>query len=127
MDHYNPLIPPDPEVWLSMDEVDRLHLVMEYHGITDTDLPNEKLHTTIQTIVENQVAMREETPVAATLKRLQHDGLNRHEAIHAVGRVFLYILWEFRQSRGRKPSTERYYGILSRLTVEGWDNTTDRE
>jgi hypothetical protein len=38
-------------------------------------------------IVENQVALGEAYPVQSVLLRLMEEGLDRHDAIHAIGSV----------------------------------------
>ncbi len=50
------------------------------------DLPDLNIHATVHQIVENQLA--ENFPdVVEALDRLMHQGLNRHEAIHAIASV----------------------------------------
>lgn len=59
--------------------------MLAYHERMRVQLPNAMLHATLHTIVENPNAMGDETVVKDTLKRLQREGLDRHEAVHAVG------------------------------------------
>ena len=78
---------PDPENWLLLDESDRIDLILQYHRRTGEKIPNARMHALIHQIVENQAAMGDETPVAKVLKRLQGEGLDRHDALHAIGYV----------------------------------------
>ena len=70
--------------WLELDESERIELVAAYHRRRKIRLPNAQLHAVIHVVVENQVALGEDVVVNA-LARLQAEGLNRHEALHAIG------------------------------------------
>src|ERR1700722_19602758 len=84
---YDPLTPPDPEEWQLMDEQERLQLVQDFHRRARIHLPNAEAHAVIHVIVESQIALDDETPVKRTVQRLMSEGLDRHDAIHAVGLV----------------------------------------
>ncbi len=86
MGEYDPERGPDPEWWLSLDESERMNLV-QGSPRNDEELPGSRLHAAIHLVVENQIAMGDKTPVAATLERLLAEGLGRHDAIHAIGSV----------------------------------------
>ena len=73
----------DPEWWLSLDEQEQISLVLEHHRATGVQLPNAKIHAVTHVVVENQVLLGGETPVAAALDRLMQEGLSRHDAVHA--------------------------------------------
>ena len=53
----------------------------------------DTVHFILHVIVENQLAMNVE-PVPATVSRLTRQGLNRHEAIHAIGAIISGDLFE---------------------------------
>ena len=74
MDSYDALQQPEPAAWLALDEAERMSLVIESHEQSSEEVPEPTLHAVIHTIVENQVALGDETPVAATLERLQREG-----------------------------------------------------
>jgi hypothetical protein len=82
---YDPLQAPEPEEWLSLDESERIRLAAEYHRRARIRLPNRKVHAVFHVIAENQIATGDEIPVRRTLVRLMEEGLDRHEAIHAIG------------------------------------------
>jgi hypothetical protein len=96
MDAYNPDTSPTPTDWLRTDEGDRIELVSAYHRRKKIKLPNTQLHAVIHVVVENQLALGEET-VVKTLSRLQGEGLSRHDAIHAIGSVLAENLYELMQ------------------------------
>ncbi|WP_051380503.1 hypothetical protein [Bradyrhizobium sp. WSM1743] len=59
---------------------------MAYHRRAGIRLPRDKAHAIFHVIVENQIA-DPELPVRSTAQRLMSEGLDRHEAIHAIGLV----------------------------------------
>ena len=69
---YDPLIEPDLEEWQSLDEWTQIDLVREFHRRAEVDLPNEKIHAVLHVVVENQIALGDEVPTAATVQRLLH-------------------------------------------------------
>ncbi len=77
----------DPEAWQAIDESERIELVRQYRRSNRIGLPNENLHAAIHAIVENQVALGDTFPVRPVLLRLMDEGLDRHEAVYAIGSV----------------------------------------
>jgi hypothetical protein len=77
------------DAWLALDESERIQLVRRYHRRHRIRLPNETIHAAVHVIVENQVAFGDAFPAKAALLRLMKEGLDRHEAIHAIGSVLL--------------------------------------
>lgn len=122
MDAYDPLRPPPIADWIELDESERLDLVRAYHEKQGDDLPNLDIHAVAHVIVENQVLLADETPVAAVMERLMQEGLDRHEAIHAIGYVFMGTLHETAQDDREADLTSAYYRELTQLTAEKWLN-----
>ncbi|MDH3664717.1 MAG: DUF1841 family protein [Alphaproteobacteria bacterium] len=120
MDAYDPLRPPSIADWTELDESERLDLVLAYHRRQGDDLPNPDVHAVAHVIVENQVALADETPVAAVMERLMQEGLDRHDAIHAVGSVLMGALHEAAQDDRETDLTSAYYRELMQLTAEKW-------
>ena len=121
MKHYDPLKPPDPEQWRSIDEQAQIQIVHDYHRRARIRLPNAKLHAVVHVIVENQIVLGDETPVRRTVQRLISEGLDRHESIHAVGSVLAGYVNEL--LRGPDPDAEpisSYYVALEHLTATEW-------
>lgn len=126
---YDPLIEPDPRQWLIMAEQQRLDLVVAYHRRALLDEPRQEVHATIHVIVENQIA-DDTLPVRQIAERLMSEGLDRHEAVHAIGSVLAGHLNDMiRKARSEsEPSEtssdldqhEAYFAELESLTAEEW-------
>ena len=120
---YDPLNVPDPDDWLSIDEHERIGLVTAYHKDAGMELPNEQVHAVVHVVVENQIAMGDETAAQATLERLVHEGLDRHEAIHAIGSVLVEFMQEVLGDDAPQEVNERYDEELKKLTAAEWLKT----
>ena len=123
MKSYDPLTPPEPEEWLSMDEQARLDVVEDFHRRARISLPNARVHAVLHAIVENQIALGDEIPVHRTVQRLMLEGLDRHESIHAVGSVLLNHLSDLLSSPEVEPDVDSnapYYAALDQLTAKDW-------
>jgi len=118
---YNPDRAPDPKTWLSLDEGDRIELVRAYHRRARIRVPNMMLHTAVHATVETQIALGDELPVKGKLETLVKDGLDRHEAVHAIGSVLAEHMYNISKERllGKDPN-ERYFEVLESLTAESW-------
>jgi hypothetical protein len=126
---YDPLTEPEPQQWLAMDEEERIDLVLAYHRRESIGPPSEKAHAVFHAIVENQIA-DDELPVRRTVQRLMSEGLDRHDAIHAIGSVLAGHLNDLmRETRSDSRSGENksdqdpskaYFAQLEGLTAEGW-------
>ena len=104
IDRYDPLKAPDAAEWVALDEAERLELVIDYHKRARVDLPNLPVHASMHVAVENQVALGDETPVREKVRQLVAQGLNRHDAIHAVASVLIKLPLrgdDWRSVRGR--------------------------
>ena len=118
---YDPLEAPEPEEWLAIDEGERIHLAQSYHRRARVRLPNEKVHAVVHVVVENQIALGDETPVQRTVQRLMAEGLDRHEAIHAVASLLAEFMHDLVNNPGsRTGSNQAYVAALQRLTAEAW-------
>jgi hypothetical protein len=117
---YDPLIAPDPRVWLDMGEDAQIRSVRDYHMTHAPERLKEDLHAAFHVMIENQLAV-EEKPVQATLARLMNEGLDRHEAIHAMSAVLMEHMYDIvhRGSTGDK-TKEMYYQDLSHLVASEW-------
>jgi len=121
MERYNPNETPNPEEWLELSEFERIDLVEEFHEKSDDSLNlkdnQAKLHASVHVTVENQIAQGLE-PVLETIDRLIREGLDRHDAVHAVGAVVAENI--FAMMRGKQSSwNEKSYGKrLRKLTAK---------
>ena len=107
--------------WLALDESERIEIVAAYHRHKQIRLPDAQLHAVIHVVVENQIALGEEV-VVNTLARLQTEGLNRHEALHAIGSVLVDDLYELMRESAAGPNQAygRYLDRLGALTSGNW-------
>jgi hypothetical protein len=123
MARYDPLIPPDPEQWSALEEQEQIDLVADYHRHARLRAPNPKVHAVIHVVVERQFALGDETPVRRTVQRLMSEGLDRHEAIHAVGSVLaghIHDLVRRGEVKADEDPNTAYYAALAALTAEEW-------
>ena len=121
MNSYDPDSATIGDDWLTVDEGERIELVASYHRRKKIRLPNAQLHAVIHVVVENQLALGEET-VVKTLHRLQAEGLGRHDAVHAIGSVLAADLYELmREGSGSTGDAyARYLERLEQLTAKEW-------
>lgn len=131
MEVYDPSRPPDPTQWLALTESERLELVQNSHADASQELENHdsgealsrnRLHATIHVVVETQLAERL-NPVCQTLTRLMNEGLDRHDAIHAIGGELAgYLFDALRGGTGAAAEkfTDLYYDRLRKLTAAAW-------
>ena len=123
IDKYDPLKAPDPEEWLALDEMQRLDLVEDYHRRARVRLPNAGGHAALHAAVENQIALGDEIPVQRTTQRLIAEGLDRHEAIHAIASVLAGHMWNLTRQPQLAADDDPnipYYAELERLTAKSW-------
>jgi hypothetical protein len=113
--------PLDHEGWLRIDEAARAELVLRYHRKKKVRLPNLQLHATMHVVVENQVAMREEIPVHRTLERLMAEGLDRHDAVHAIGSVLArHLFAAMKHGLQAEDPNVAYWAELEKLSASNW-------
>ena len=112
---------PDPDAWLELDETERIDLVIEYHRRTGVQLESPEPHAIAHVVVENQVALGEATPVPETLDRLMGEGLGRHDAVHAIGSIFMNIASDaFHKRDDGGDVNAKYNRELAALTAASW-------
>ncbi len=118
---YDPESEPPAQAWLRLDEAERIELVRRYHRRAGEKVPRLRVHSTLHATVETQLAMGI-PPVRSALTRLMEEGLDRHDAIHAIASV---LVWEMTKAvRGEsegKDVNEEYARELGQLTKRnGW-------
>ena len=124
MKRYDPATAPDQDKWLALEESKRLELVSAHHRRTHTTLPNVQLHAAVHVVVENQLAKRIDL-VRDTLDRLRAEGLDRHDAIHAISSVLIEHMWGLLRKGAKTPDAhEPYFQALRALTASGWRKGT---
>ena len=70
MDFYNPSKNIEPDVWLALDEAERLGLIEEYVLNEEDEIDDSifSIHATAHCVVENQLALKEKETVEALCK-----------------------------------------------------------
>jgi hypothetical protein len=117
---YDPNIAPDPQVWLALDEKLRISLVEKYHRDARIKLPNLATHAAFHSIVENQIAENLESVVRA-MARLTAEGLDRHDAVHAIGSVLAVHMHDLLKSEANAENSQAIYNAaVERLTAKAW-------
>ena len=123
MRQYDPQIAPIPEDWLALDEDERISLVKAWHLKARVKLPNANVHAVFHVMVENKLAQRE-TRVQEALTRLQREGLDRHDAIHAIASVLAeHVHAIMATGRPDENHNAAYYRRIEELTAESWLNS----
>ena len=120
MQKYDPMLKPDADRWEALDDDERISVVMEYHQEAGIQLPDEYAHALLHVVVENQIALAEETPVEAVLCRLVDENLDRHDAIHAIASILVNHMHELMYGEDSALDSDDYYAELEKLTAEKW-------
>jgi hypothetical protein len=117
---YDPNVPPVPSEWLALDETQRIALAQGFHHNKRFKAPRIGAHALIHSVVETQIALGIQQVVDA-LGRLQGEGLDRHDAIYAIGGVLLERLSDAQLADPKFDDPNAwYYQALDRLTVREW-------
>jgi uncharacterized protein len=118
---YNADIAPDPHAWLETDEADRLIAIEAFHARVRDRSPSPRLHALIHLVVENQLVMPDQEDVRETFARLRNEGLDRHEALHALGSVLAEQLLDIAKGTPRtSEATAQYHAQLTALSAAHW-------
>ena len=111
----------DSEQWEALDTDERINFVMEYHQEVGTEAPpDEYSHALLHVVVENQIALGNETPVETAFHRLLDGNLDRHDAIHAIASVLVNHMYELMHGDDRAKGNDEYYAEIEKLTAEKW-------
>jgi hypothetical protein len=120
MEEYDPDHDLTADEWLDLDEQERIILVEDYHRRHRIQTSNMQRHALVHAIVENQLAVAEPI-VVAPLARLRSEGVDRPDAIHAIGSVLSDQLDSLlRDPQSLDQSSERYYEALRKLSASKW-------
>jgi hypothetical protein len=121
---YDPMVGPAPEAWLELDEGEQAEVVLRYHKRHGARAGNLRLHALIHTTVETQLAECD-TGATRALQRLLGQGLDRHEAIHAIGSVMAEHIHGAMQ--GVAFDAAEYERRLSKLDAASWRRLAEGE
>lgn len=127
MKRYDPDKGPDLNEWRDLDESERIEVVRRYHRKAGIGLPNEQIHAAMHVIVENQIAEGDRIPVRETLVRLMSEGLDRHDALHAIATILAELMYGSLKNTAPDDLNAAYFAGLSSLTAQGWLESFEQE
>ena len=123
LQRYDPDIAPDPDEWLGLDEAERIVLVEDYHRRIRVKLPSVQAHSAIHAAVENQIAEGRDPSVRA-MARLLEEGLDRHNAVHAIGNLIARQIYLVLHDRRPPDEVNAWFREeIEALTAESWLKT----
>jgi hypothetical protein len=115
---YDPNEPVDAAEWLALDEMEQQLIVERYHKRAHVQLPSSRMHAIMHAAIETQVADGRAS-TAKALDRMLAQGLDRHDAIHAVGSVLATHM--YRVMKDKTPFDDKAYDAdLDALSAERW-------
>lgn len=119
---YDPEVAPEPTAWLALDEEERTRAVRAYCRRAGLRMPSPRAHAAIVAVVETQAALGDELPVERAITRLRGEGLDRHQAVLAVGSVLAMQIHRAIQNEGSAAAATRaaYDAAIDALTAEQW-------
>jgi hypothetical protein len=126
---YDAMKAPDPQARLELDEQERIDEVIDYHRRYHLPMGGSaQLHAVAHVIVENQVAMGDPPAAREALARLMGEGLDRHDAVHAVGSIVVGLMYDVLLREKGKDAGDINAKIsreLATLTAAGWRAEAD--
>jgi hypothetical protein len=123
--HYDPNQPVDPTWWLDLDEAEQQHAVEQFHKRAHVHLPSRRVHAIIHAAIETQLA-EQHAAAGRALDRMLVEGLDRHDAIHAVGSVMARHIFDILK-HGQSFNEEAYAKDLDALSAEQWRAESEGE
>jgi hypothetical protein len=115
---YDPDKPVDAAEWLELDATEQQLAVERYHKRARVRLPSPHVHAIIHAAIETQVAQGH-AAASRALQRMQAEGLDRHDAIHAVGSVMAKHMFGI-VKQGHSFDESAYAVDLDALSAERW-------
>jgi hypothetical protein len=121
MNTYDPSKSIDPGEWLKLSEFERMDIVRDFHEASGEELPDDALemHTIFHVIVENQLAEEVEL-LPETIAKLTRQGLDRHEAIHAIAAIISEDIFDLWKGNKTEFPTKQYRRKLEKITAKRW-------
>ncbi len=117
---YDAMVAPDAAHWLSTDEGERLQAVLRYHKQAGESFEGLRIDAIVHVAVETQLL--EGHPVAVrTMSRLLEQGLDRHDALHAIGAALAEHI--FGAVHGYAFDASQYEKRPDALTAASWRNS----
>lgn len=121
METYDPLVPPNKGDWLALPEHHRIERVRDFHenSVHHLDVEALTIHSLLHVIVENQIALGGEL-LPETIAKLIRQGLDRHEAIHAIGTIVSEDVFKIIRGEVNEFSPKQYRRKLEKITAKHW-------
>lgn len=96
-------------------------MVRAFHETNEDGMTGEALsiHASIHVIVENQLAMGVEL-IPETIAKLTRQGLDRHDAIHAIGAIISEDIFNIVRGDITEFSPKHYRKKLEKITAKRW-------
>ncbi len=116
--NYDPDKPVDAAEWLALDEDEQQLVVDQYHKRAGIRLPSRRVHAIIHAAIETQVAQGH-AAASRALNRMMAEGLDRHDAIHAVGSVMAKHMFAI-MKHGQSFDEDAYASDLDALSAARW-------
>ena len=122
---YDPDEDVDAAAWLAMDESEQQHLIRRYHKRAGIRMPSTRMHAIVHGAIESQLAEGEPV-VTDAFSRMRAQGLSRHDAVHAVGSVWIRHVYEVLKNQ-QLFDKGTYDADMRSLTAEEWLRSADVE
>jgi hypothetical protein len=123
---YNSDRGPTQAFWEQLSEEEQIRAIATHHRLRSISLPDPRLHALSHLMAEQQLASGEVPAAQATLDRLIEEGLDRHEALHAVAWVLTSLMNEIAAGRFEGEFLPTYEEQL-RTLPESWYDTFDED
>ena len=118
---YDAATPPEALAWLETGEEARIQLVVDYHTSIGDVGDNARTHCLLHVIIENQIAMGGAMePVRERMRQLMAQGLDRHNALHALCSVLIRHMNWIGMSNIKGDQDARYFREIRRMTAQKW-------
>lgn len=118
---YDAATPPEALAWLETGEEARIQLVVDYHTSIGDVGDNARTHCLLHVIIENQIAMGGAMePVRERMRQLMAQGLDRHNALHALCYVLIRHMNWIGMSNIKGDQDARYFREIRRMTAQKW-------
>jgi hypothetical protein len=108
---------PAPDEWVAIDDSSKLAAIEAHHRALGAVVP--RTHAALHLIVENQLAGNDPPEARAAFDRLVGEGLDRHEAIHALGSVVAAAIWNVTR-HGAPVDRDAMVRALAGLRADDW-------
>jgi hypothetical protein len=131
--YYDASAPPDADYWLGLAPRERNLAAVEHHELDQPHAvaDSQHMHAVAHAAIETQLVEGDLPQVRAALERLVAGGVARHDAVHALGMVFMEQIYDLlrREEVGAQPTEAEanaaYVARIDELTVESYQELAD--